>query len=258
MLRDFTRFALTGKDKLDDKEEIGIGGFTAEVRLSESIQFTSDVPDNYLEDGSVVNDHIINNPIMLTLDGEVSDIHIKAEFPSDILLKTFDKAAEIANLVYPSNKTQQMLQKVNKYAVTLTDAYSKLDNIEKRGQKLYDMFGNKDKNKSTQDKFFEVMNGYYYSKELIDIEMPFQTYKNMRITSLTIIRDNTTNQALKYKISAKEVRFADTILVDKNKYFKKPTDSTKDKVSDKKNKGVVDGAKESAESTLYKIKKALG
>ena len=34
-------------------------------------------PENYVEDGSVINDHIINDPITLSISGEVADIHLK-------------------------------------------------------------------------------------------------------------------------------------------------------------------------------------
>lgn len=248
MIQDFAKQYFID-NKVDDRQQIGIGGFTAEVRLNESIQFTSDVPDNYVEDGSVVNDHIINNPIILTIDGEVADIHVKVEFLPELLVKAIDKAAGIANSLYVVQKTQQMIQKIEKYAEEVEKAYEAIDYALGKGQPLHDFFGGQDE-KSNQDDFFAFLNSIYYTKQLIDIEMPFQTYRNMRITSLTIIRDNTTQQALKYKLSAKEVRFAETIFVDKNKYFKAPTPSAAGKVSDKENKGIVDGEQKSFLGTL--------
>lgn len=248
MIQDFSK-QIFGYDRVDDRQQIGVGGFTSDVRISESIQFTSDVPDNYVEDGSVVNDHIINNPIVLTIDGEVADIHVKVEFLPEILIKAIDKAEGILNSLYVVQKTQQMIQKVEKYAEPITKAYDGITTALDQGQQLYNFFSGQ-KEKTIQDDFFAFLNSIYYTKQLIDIEMPFQTYKNMRITSLTIIRDNTTQQALKYKLSAKEVRFAETIFVDKNKYFKAPTPSTAGKVGDKENKGVVEGQQKSFLGTL--------
>jgi ATP-dependent Clp protease ATP-binding subunit ClpA len=236
-------------NKLDDKQRIGIGGFIFDVRITESVQFTSDVPDNYVEDGSFIHDHIINNPRVITIDGEVSDINVQAEFLPDILVKVIDKAESIVNNLYVVQKTQQMIQKIEKFAEPVTKAYDAINEAIAGGQQIYDFFNGRPE-KTIQDEFFAFLNNIYHSKQLIDIEMPFNTYKNMRITSLTIIRDNTTQQALRYKLSAKEVRFAKTIFVDKNKYFKAPSKSSAGKVGDKENKGVVEGKKKSFLGTL--------
>lgn len=249
MIQDFAK-QIFGYERTDDRQEIGIGGFTADVRVSESIQMTSDVPDNYVEDGSVINDHIINNPIVLSIDGEVADINEKVVFVPPILLEAVDKAGEIIASTYIGQKTLQMIQKIEKIAAPINKAYETIDNALDKGQQVYDFFSGQ-KAKTIQDDFFDFLNQIYYSKQLISIHMPFRTYKNMRITSLTIVRDNTTNQALKYKLQAKEVRFAKTILVDSRKYFQKaPSASVKGKVSDKENKGVVEGQKKSFLGTI--------
>lgn len=243
MIKDFAK-QIFGYDRTDDRQNIGIGGFTADVRVNESVQLTSDVPDNYVEDGSVVNDHIINNPVILTIDGEVADINEKAVFAPPILLEAIDKAANIIANTYIGQKTSQMIQKIEKFAEPITKAYDALDDALDKGQQVYNFFSGQ-REKTIQNDFFDFLNQIYYSKQLIDIEMSFRTYKNMRITSLTIIRDNETNQALKYKISAKEVRFVKTILVDSEKYFQKPSASVKGKVGNKENKGVKEGEKKS-------------
>jgi len=241
MIQDFAK-QVFGSEKTDDRVEVGIGGFIAGVRVSESITLTSDVPDNYVEDGSVINDHIINNPVTISIDGEVADVNEKVLFVPEIALKAIDKSAEILDSLSIVKKTKQQLEKINEFAKPLGNAYKDVEDSFDQGQQLYDYFSGQ-KAKTIQDDFFDFLNQIYYSKQLITIEMPFRDYKNMRITSLTISKDNTTNQALKYKLSAKEVRFAETILVDSNKYFKAPSPSSKDKVGDKDNKGVVEPKK---------------
>lgn len=249
MIKDFAK-QIFGYERTDDRQQIGIGGFTADVRVNESIQMTSDVPDNYVEDGSVINDHVINNPIVLSIDGEVADINEKVVFAPPILLEAIDKAAEVISNTYLGQKTLQMIQKVEKIAEPITKAYDAIDDALDKGQQVYDFFSGQ-KEKTIQNDFFDFLNQIYYSKQLISIEMPFRTYTNMRITSLTIVRDNTTEQALKYKLTAKEVRFAKTILVDSKQYFQKaPSSSVKGKVADKENKGVVEGEKKSFLGTI--------
>jgi len=100
------------------------------------------------------------------------------------------------------------------------------------------------------------MDMIYQNKLLISIEMPFGVLENMRITSLTISKDSETDQRLKYKITAKEVRIAKTILISKEdvkKYFKNPSRSTSSKTESKENKGVQEGTKQkkSLLSTIF-------
>ena len=177
-LHSFNKFY--GHQNVDDRVKCGIGGFTAEVRVSEVMEYTSDVPDNYVEDGSVINDHIINAPITLNLEGEVADIYKEVLFPPPFLLKLYDKASKITSSLYPIKKTQQAMDKINKMAKPITDAIDKIDNLIEKGQELYDYLS-QEKIKTRQNDFFEFLERIYYTKQLISVYMPFKTYKNMRI-----------------------------------------------------------------------------
>lgn len=241
--------------QIGGKSKVGIGGFTADVRVNETIQLTSDVPDNYVEDGSVINDHIINTPTIISIDGEVSDIHIKPNIVDTSISKPFDKISGIALKLFPSAKTAQMVQKVNRITSAVSSAVDTANSFLDAGQDIFNVFSGN--SSDPQQAFFDFIDKIYYSKQLISIETPFKTYDNMRITSLTITRDNTTNQALKYKISAKEVRFAKTLtasLADTKYFLKKKSKgvakSAKNKVSEKKQKGTVNGVEKSFLSTI--------
>lgn len=244
-IKDLSR-QVFGYNNKDDRQKVGIGGYTLDVRISESIQFTSDVPENPVEDGSVIHDHIINKPLQITLDGEVADIKVKSEFVPVPLINVVDKTSNFLTTISPIKRTVQQSEKIQKKAQSIADAYNKVNDLLEQGQDLYDFFTGQ-KSKTEQDSFFDFMEMVYQNKLLITIEMPFRNYENMRITSLTVIKDNETNQRLKYKISAKEVRIAKTIMVDKTslkKYFKNPTRSSSPKTQSKENKGVQEGTKQ--------------
>jgi len=226
-----------------DLNTIGIGGYSLDVRISENTTFTSDVPDSFIEDGGTVNDHIINRPNQISIDGEVSNIHIKKESIAQKVDDFIDKANDIKNILYSTQKTDTMLQKAKKYSSRLS---SVVDTVQSGD--IFNLLNSK--SSTPQNDFFNFIENLHNTKTLISIETPLKTYENMRITSISITRNNETDEALKYKLTAKEVRFADTLLVDKNKYFKKPTKSVENKVKKSSNKGVVNGTNKDSSETV--------
>ena len=233
----------------DEKQTVGIGGFNLDVRLENSISLNMVAPDNYVEDGSVINDHIINEPITLTISGEVADIMLKPKF-DDFVLETLREKAQykIINTVF----TKRQQEKIQKVVDNVRNAFK----IANKGIDIYNRFINRNntptKNRTVQDDFFDFMESNYLNKRLITIEMPFRNYENMLITSLTVSKDNTTEQKLKYSISAKEIRFAEIAHTKADIYFdnsipeskkidnKKASGDTKNKVTPKKDNGVTE------------------
>lgn len=246
-IRNITRSKLKSFKK-DDRSKVGIGGYTLDVRISENYQYTSDVPENPVEDGSVVNDHIINKPIQISLDGEVADIKKSVDFLPQGLETLIDKTGDILMNVSPIQRTVQQLEKIDKQAKPIIEAYNDVTDLMKQGKEIYDFYAGRT-GRTEQDNFFDFMDLVYSNKLLISIEMPFGVLENMRITSLSISKDNETDQRLRYKITAKEVRMAKTILLDTDiikKYFPNPTRSSSTKTSSKENKGVQDGTTQKA------------
>ena len=227
--------------KKDEKQTVGIGGFNLDVRFDSSINFTMVAPENYVEDGSVINDHIINDPISITINGEVADIHLKPKF-DDFVLETVREKVQFK--VINTVLTKQQQQKIQ----GVVDKISSVVKLVNKGFDIYNRFNNRNKPiskvRTVQDDFFDFLESNYINKRLITIEMPFRNYENMLITSLTITKDNSTNQKLKYSLSAKEIRFAEVAYAKADIYFDKPTakptSTTKAKTTAKKDNGVID------------------
>ena len=227
--------------KKDEKQTVGIGGFNLDVRFDSSINFTMVAPENYVEDGSVINDHIINDPITLSISGEVADIHLKPKF-DDFVLETIREKVQFK--VINTVLTKQQQQKIQ----DVVDKISSVVKLVNKGFDIYNRFNNRNKPiskvRTVQDDFFDFLESNYINKRLITIEMPFRNYENMLITSLTITKDNSTNQKLKYSLSAKEIRFAEIAYAKADIYFDKPTakptSTTKAKTTAKKDNGITD------------------
>jgi len=221
------------------KSEIGIGGFTAFVRVNDSTHFESEIPATPLEDGSVVNDHIILKPLRISIEGDVSDVHVRA---SPLIRQLQTKSAEIGNFtsLFAPAATQSQLSKVAEYANTALDAVHALDNMIGKGRQLLDMFGNHDARKSNQNKFVDYMEAAHLGRQLIDIDMPYRQRTNMRITSFTLSTDNQDNST-SFTIEAEKMQFAELIYA--NVAAKKPSAGTGGQLETKKDKGAQHGKK---------------
>lgn len=120
--------------------------------------------------------------------------------------------------------TKQQRQKIQ----GVVDKISSVVKLVNKGFDIYNLISTMktkpiSKARTVQDDFFDLLESNYINKRLITIEMPFRNYENMLITSLTITKDNSTNQKLKYSLSAKEIRFAEIAYAKADIYFDKPT-----------------------------------
>ncbi|MBL4759601.1 MAG: hypothetical protein JKY80_01940 [Mariprofundaceae bacterium] len=198
-----------------------------------------------MEDGSLIHDHIILKPLTISIEGDVSDVHLRAS----PLIKQFQtKSAEIGNLtsIFAPSQTQSQLSIVAGLATSALDAVNLLDNLLDKGDQIFDMFGNRDTtNKSNQKKFLHYMEAAHVGRQLIDIDMPFKKRQNMRITSFTLSTDNQTD-ATTFTLEAEKMNFAKLIYAEATK---KPAAGTGGQTDSEKDKGAQEG-KNTARSVL--------
>jgi len=190
------------------KQEVGIGGFTALVRVSESYKLTSEVPTTPVEDGSFINDHIILKPLTLTISGDVSDIHLRE---SPTIRRITRTQAEIGNLtaIYGSQRTQSQIQATNALINEAADAVRRLDDLLDRGEQALNYFGNRDTTtKPLQEQFIDAMEALHYGKQIIAIDMPYRRHPSMVITAVTSNYDNETDSTT-FTIEAQAIHFAE-------------------------------------------------
>lgn len=223
------------------EEEIGIGGFKLFARVNQSTQYKAQVPDFVLEDGSYVNDHIINNPIMLSINGEIGSTFFQKlqSYIPDFL--TGSQQSAISNVgVYLPSRTTSQLSTINGLRSDANSYLSQLNRMESVGTELFDVFNgtSAQKEKDNQEQFIAFLESVYYSKQLIDIEMPYKKHTTMALTDLSIERNNTEN-SVKFTANFKKVQFAQIVYTSASKYFKKPSGGdTSKKTESKKDKGI--------------------
>lgn len=236
----------------EDKQQVGVGGFTMMARVNESSSLTSQAPTAYLEDGSFANDQIVLDPLRLEISGEVSDIYIERDEYAQDLTRL---QAEIGNISskYAGAKTQAAIQRQNAIINDAADAARKVDQVIADGKQAASFLGNQDaQSKSNRESFIDAMEGIHYSRILVSIDMPFRQHTDMRITSFVHSRDNRSN-AVKFKITAQKIRQAEVIFTDIDQFFKSPSEAM-----NKQTESVVDkGVQEPIKSLATTIKEGI-
>lgn len=226
------------------EEEIGIGGFKLFARVNQSTQYKAQVPNFVLEDGSYANDHIINDPLVLSINGEVGGKFFQKlqSYIPDFLTGSQQNALSNVSVYLPSRTTSQ-LSMINSLRSDANSYLSQLNRMASVGTELFNVFNgtSAQKEKDNQEQFISFLESVYYSKQLIDIEMPYKKHTTMAMTDLSVERNNTEN-SIKFTASLKKVQFAQIVYTSASKYFKKPssasatnkkTESAKDKGSQK-------------------------
>lgn len=207
-IRDF----INGQFRDDETEEIGIGGFTTAAKLTESVKRTREVPTTLLEDGTQLSDHIIRNPLVVSIQGEVSNVYVK---PSPVLARVRETEAVVgAAALYAPARTQAQLSKVASLTGDLQALIDRADQAIQTGQNVGQFLGfTGDEGKTNIERFIDFVEGAHYSDVLIRIDAPFRTYRNMAIVLLDYERDSTTD-SLRFTLEAQEVRVAETVFVE--------------------------------------------
>lgn len=238
--------------KSSDNSYIGIGGFIAECRINDSITRTSYVPEYVVEDGSILNDHIVNAPLSIQIDGEIADIYIQ---PSPIV-NEYQKINEKLGVIeqYIPAKTATQLSKIKGYIQTGVDAVAKVDKVIGDINYLLSAAGFGTDVDGHQKDFVKFLESNHKSKQLITIETALGIYSNMRITSYTLGKYE--KSFLNYSISLIEFRTAKTILKDASLQISTPlkdktktTGDAKNQTADKQQKGDVAGKKPTVAKT---------
>ena len=191
-----------------ETSSVGIGGFTMLVRTSETYSRSVTIPTVYLENGKHVNDHIIIEPLILTISGDVSDVHLA---PSTTATLIDDIQSDIGSVdAYTPPKTQQQLSVISGIANDINDAITAIDIAVSKSQALLGNFGSKSEAETNTQSFLNHMDAMVTGNQLSSIEMNSRTYENMYITSFDASYDNVLGST-GFTIVAAQFRFSDTL-----------------------------------------------
>jgi hypothetical protein len=228
----------------DVTQEVGIGGFRLFAKISETVKNTSQVPTAYVEDGSPVNDHIILDPLTVTIRGNVADLNVQPRERSQQLARL---QAEIGNIAqYAPARTQSQISIANGIINQAADKIREIDAAIDAGEQALDFFsGNEDATKAIQERFLDDMDALFYGKQLVTIDSQYRSYESMVITSFEHTKNNQID-AIEFTITAQQFRQAEIRLIELA--APNPSDGVGGQTDPTKDKGAQEGGE--VESSL--------
>ena len=148
------------------------------------------------------------------------DIFIRPSVEATIFRRSL---AEIGNITkYFPEQTQTQLSKAAALILDANNIKKGIEAIINDGKQLIEFFGDKTEERGNQELFTQALDIYYENSTVMRIEMPDRIYENMVITSRVITYDAQRENAIDFKLSAKQLRFADVIFTDVSEFFRNP------------------------------------
>jgi len=228
--------------KKNELQILGIAGFYLSAKIRETASRSATLTNNYVEDGGYVSDNIILDPLIITVEGQVSNIELRDKAEADITTFIQDKTADIVSTLYTIERSVQAVQRIEEIATSQDFNYKKLTDGIEQGETLYNLFtGNR---KDILQNFDEFMTRIYQAKLPIMIETYLKNYDNMVIVAYSSTKNIEDEGKLDYSVTFQQARFTKTILTKVVQNQKKnPTGSMKNQARETSDKGVTNGKK---------------
>ena len=250
-IEEFLVSRLPGIGKVDDQQEIGIAGFTAFVAINEKKTLSATAPDNTVEDGSVIGDTIFLKPIIIEIEGDVSQISLKRDNTDN----PFRQLERIIGIVTPylPVRTLSQISRIRNIVDAAINIIRRIDAIIEDGRQIIDIFGDRSGNKPLQELFLDYIETLYQSSLLVQIETPYRVYDNMAIINF----ETTVNQEaenIRFKITAKQIRTATLEFVELD-FAPNPSQGLGGSTESEADKGTTEGeeVEQSLATTLLEI-----
>lgn len=223
----------------------GIAGFKFHVPQSEQVKMESEITDHFMDNNSVLQDHIARKPVTITLNGLQGDYFYSVNRIEDALA-LITPTLSLVKQFLPKlrNITMQLHLKKTSAKYTYNQKTGQLEiKIEANKQNfnavdMFKIFQEMYKLKSAQTRAFFFFDAMWKSKALFSVETSWKRYDNMCIQNLIPIRDKNAD-ITEFNITFKQISRAQTKYED----LKNAAGRTRQQLMKTQNKGTDKGQK---------------
>lgn len=252
---------------ISELNQFSLIAFYFDIITEHSVSLNSQITDNWMENNTVINDHIANQPLVVSLRGLKGELKYTPSDENTLAWLSmaeshnersqFDKLRTLTNLYPPVDNLTQLSKNAADASVTSTNRYASLVKNAFLSDGQYNAtFGLLDKYINTPLSYehkeaaevFHRLETMRLQKMSFEVETPWQTFKNMYIQSLTFRQGNqlfTTD----IEVSLKQVYYTNSLTTKADK--KVLADISAAQRAEIENQGKTQGQKKSLAAKLY-------
>jgi len=223
---------------VSDDENIGIGGLLLNSVTAETITKKQTLTTNPVESGVKVSDHIIKDPILLSVVAQVGDTDIDIDKGLNAINKRLLSALPNVTAFLPK-RTATQLTKVSGLITQANDQINKIQSVLEKAGNIFDLFSKSVQEEPLQKQVSLYFDYLFTSSQPIQIQTKHKIYNNMVLISLP---EERSDQFLtNFNLVFQQVTFAETQVLEVAKFFKKPSGQAAPQTSQKENGGKQQG-----------------
>ena len=186
--------------KYGDPYQTGISGLILDLIDDVEVILDADVTDHYVEQNYAIQDHVALKPLRITIRAYSAEV-INTYLPSGVA-SIFTSALSFASFagVSPTFTTQaiQVYNEANQLAQLV-------NNVANTAQNIYSMFNNLSTTTTKQQANFKQLYGMWSTRQLCDVETPYNIYHSMIIESIRAVQPGASTLITEFTITFKQI-----------------------------------------------------
>jgi hypothetical protein len=175
---------------------------------------TSQITDNWTENNTVINDHIANQPLVVSLRGLSGEVVYVPSTTNGVLNTLYNAANSLSkNTAIKTDKLgviAQLLPPVDNVTQLAKNAITYVEASYKRYEKINTDFLSPSLKQTRLKSIYQKLSNAWELKTAFIVETPYTTLDNMYIQSVILRQDNQ-EFITDIEISLKQVNFTDTL-----------------------------------------------
>lgn len=189
----------------------GIAGFLFDIVLRDGVALESDITDHFIEDNTVINDHIALKPEIITVEGLIGELKLEQQRTIPFLGAATDKLNVFSGFL-PEITTQ-----ANEVYNEIENSLETAKQVSKNIENIYSTFFDLDTSakETFQAKAYSFFYSLWQSREVFTVDTPYNTFTNMSILSMEVNQEETTSIS-SFSLTFKKLRFASVLEVANN------------------------------------------
>lgn len=208
-----TELPADAKKYLDEKSQAvllvlgkkGISGWVFDIPTGESVTSKTSISKHYVESGSVITDHAVNEPDEITLSGLVGELVYRV--PQGVEGALSEVASRLGAVnAFLGPLTQGATQKAAMVYAQASYVVNQAKAIAKRVSNVVDFFSGDEATLTLQQKAYFEIQALQKTVQLVWVLTPWNLHQNMLISQMTARQDAESSDYTDFSVTLQEAR----------------------------------------------------